>query len=192
MWAKKNAVGKEQVAKLVDDTYRFAFCIMYFFHYLICNIIDGLESTDTAFGLLCLCPTCIGHGKRVGHGCMHVPAICFCWKIAGHGRYTVVTWPVPKNKIAETHYLWCRSSSSSSSRADLLLLLLLSRRSSSPPPPPTLISSSSSSSSSSSALRSNFLFYSFPSLPFFLILFVCTFLLFSLPHIVTHEKLFYL
>lgn len=25
MWAKKNAVGKEQVAKLVDDTYRFVF-----------------------------------------------------------------------------------------------------------------------------------------------------------------------
>lgn len=25
MWAKKNAVGKDQVAKLVDDTYRFVF-----------------------------------------------------------------------------------------------------------------------------------------------------------------------
>lgn len=31
MWAKKNAVGKEQVAKLVDDTYRFVFCILYIF-----------------------------------------------------------------------------------------------------------------------------------------------------------------
>ena len=80
MWPKRNAVDKERVAKLVDDTYRFAFCIMYFFHYLIGNVIDGLESTDTAFGLLCLCPTCIGHGKRVGHGCMHVPAICFVEK----------------------------------------------------------------------------------------------------------------
>jgi hypothetical protein len=26
---KKNHVGKEQVAKLVDDTYRFVFCILY-------------------------------------------------------------------------------------------------------------------------------------------------------------------
>lgn len=76
--AKKNAVEKEKVAKLVDDTYRFAFCIMYFFHDLIGNVIDGLESTDTAFVLLCPCPTCTGHGKRVGHGFMRVPAICFC------------------------------------------------------------------------------------------------------------------
>jgi hypothetical protein len=29
IWPKKNAVGKEQVAKLVDDTYRFVFCILY-------------------------------------------------------------------------------------------------------------------------------------------------------------------
>lgn len=40
MWAKKNAVGKEQVAELVDDIYRYA---LKYVIYLLHGFIKGLE-----------------------------------------------------------------------------------------------------------------------------------------------------
>lgn len=39
MWAKKNALGKEGVAKLVDDTYRYYFSSMYLFNDLLIDLV---------------------------------------------------------------------------------------------------------------------------------------------------------
>lgn len=40
MWPKKNTVRKEQVAELVDDTYRY---VLIFVIYLLHDFIKGLE-----------------------------------------------------------------------------------------------------------------------------------------------------
>lgn len=58
MWPKKNGVGKEQAAKLVDDIFRFVFSIPYLscfywqtFYFLI-NKINAVSVDQTNDGVL--------------------------------------------------------------------------------------------------------------------------------------------
>ena len=78
--------------------------------YHIWLVYSWLETTDTAFGLPCLCPTRMRCRKHVGHGCMCVPAVCFFILFFKNNRYVQPMPKKRKRKKRNALYLSCQSS----------------------------------------------------------------------------------